>query len=546
MLTGALGSGKTTVLNKLLSNAKLRGSMVLINEFGDIGLDHEIVREVTEDVLLLSSGCLCCSLKGDLRDELTGIVDDLNSGKLPPVSGPIIIETTGLADPIPIIKLINSDEVLQNNMGITNVITVVDAINVQSQVKEFTEVANQVAFADIVAISKTDLASIVDQSINNKIIDQMNPLAKRLELNKEDNIEELITSITSAKKRSKVIPTLKRRTHSNHEEEISSFVLEIGGTVKRDDFFLWIQLLVQSQGERLLRMKGIISFEDGTYYVHSTGYLFYPREPVGEIYRGNPGKLIFISRGLTKESIEKGFRAICENQILASESAMIPEKELIPVRFNYLDIKPEMTKKLNRIFSQKQIDYLSPYVFWGVHNPWSLSANYFDSWAILEICEDEDILVGVRKILGNNINLIGSEIVTEKTPWLVYQGDRVVAQEASYIPVEVERSVACRIPLFEFSGSLSDSKIILHNLSQTWSCNRNLRKWAHLVLYFSDSNIHFNRSKLHPANIKGVIQRPLANIAAMPIWLVSGKDGANNNYVTGYDRPKAEWLSSSA
>ena len=546
MLTGALGSGKTTVLNKLLSNAKLRGSMVLINEFGDIGLDHEIVREVTEDVLLLSSGCLCCSLKGDLRDELTGIVDDLNSGKLPPVSGPIIIETTGLADPIPILKLINSDEVLQNNMCITNVITVVDAINVQSQVKEFTEVANQVAFADIVAISKTDLASIVDQSISNKIIDQMNPLAKRLELNKEDNIEELITSITSAKKRSKVIPTLKRRTHSNHEEEISSFVLEIGGTVKLDDFFLWIQLLVQSQGERLLRMKGIISFEDGTYYVHSTGYLFYPREPVGEIYKGNPGKLIFISRGLTKESIEKGFRAICENQILASESAMIPEKELIPVRFNYLDIKPEMTKKLNRIFSQKQIDYLSPYVFWGVHNPWSLSANYFDSWAILEICEDEDILVGVRKILGNNINLIGCEIVTEKTPWLVYQGDRVVAQEASYIPVEVERSVACRIPLFEFSGSLSDSKIILHNLSQTWSCNRNLRKWAHLVLYFSDSNIHFNRSKLHPANIKGVIQRPLANIAAMPIWLVSGKDGANNNYVTGYDRPKAEWLSSSA
>ena len=520
--------------------------MVLINEFGDIGLDHEIVREVTEDVLLLSSGCLCCSLKGDLRDELTGIVDDLNSGKLPPVSGPIIIETTGLADPIPILKLINSDEVLQNNMCITNVITVVDAINVQSQVKEFTEVANQVAFADIVAISKTDLASIVDQSISNKIMNQMNPLAKRLELNKEDNIEELITSITSAKKRSKVIPTLKRRTHSNHEEEISSFVLEIGGTVKLDDFFLWIQLLVQSQGERLLRMKGIISFEDGTYYVHSTGYLFYPREPVGEIYKGNPGKLIFISRGLTKESIEKGFRAICENQILASESAMIPEKELIPVRFNYLDIKPEMTKKLNRIFSQKQIDYLSPYVFWGVHNPWSLSANYFDSWAILEICEDEDILVGVRKILGNNINLIGSEIVTEKTPWLVYQGDRVVAQEASYIPVEVERSVACRIPLFEFSGSLSDSKIILHNLSQTWSCNRNLRKWAHLVLYFSDSNIHFNRSKLHPANIKGVIQRPLANIAAMPIWLVSGKDGANNNYVTGYDRPKAEWLSSSA
>ncbi|MDG2475306.1 MAG: GTP-binding protein [Paracoccaceae bacterium] len=546
LLTGALGSGKTTLLNKLLSSTKLRGSMVLINEFGDIGLDHEIVREVTEDVLLLSSGCLCCSLKGDLRDELTGIVEDLNSGKLPPVSGPIIIETTGLADPIPILKLINSDEVLQHHMGITNLITVVDAINIQTQVEEFPEVANQVAFADILAISKTDLASIVDQSSSNTIIDQMNPLAKRLELKNEDSIGDLISSITSLKKRSNTIPTPKRKINLNHGEEISSFVFEIERTVKADDFFLWIQLLVQSQGERLLRMKGIISFEDGTYYVHSTGYLFYPREPVGEIYKRNPGKLIFISRGLTKESIEKGFRAICEHQTLTTETVIRPEKELMPARFKYLDIKPALRKKLNRIFSEKQIDYLSPYLFWGVHNPWSLSSNYFDSWAILEICEDEDILLEVRKVLGNNVNLIGSEIVTEKTPWLDHQGDISIAQEASYIPVEAERSVACRIPLFEFSAFSSDSKIILHNLSQTWSCNKNLRKWAHLVLYFSDSNMLFNRSKLHPANINGVIQRPLANIAAMPIWLVSGQDGSKNNYVTGYDRPKAEWLSNSS
>ena len=218
LLTGALGSGKTTLLNNLLSNSKLQGSMVLINEFGDIGLDHEIVREVAEDVVLLSSGCLCCSLKGDLRDELTVIVEDLGSGKLPPVSGPIIIETTGLADPIPILKLINSDEVLQHHMVIKNVITVVDAISIQAQVKEFPEVENQVAFADILAVSKTDLASIADQSISNTIMDKLNPLARRFEVRTEDAIADLINSITSLNKTAKSIPTPKRKNNLNHEE----------------------------------------------------------------------------------------------------------------------------------------------------------------------------------------------------------------------------------------------------------------------------------------------------------------------------------------
>ncbi|MDG2354830.1 MAG: GTP-binding protein [Paracoccaceae bacterium] len=546
LLTGALGSGKTTLLNNLLSNTKLQGSMVLVNEFGDIGLDHEIVREVAEDVVLLSSGCLCCSLKGDLRDELTVIVEDLGSGKLPPVSGPIIIETTGLADPIPILKLINSDEVLQHHMVIKNVITVVDAISIQAQVKEFPEVENQVAFADILVVSKTDLASIADQSISNTIMDKLNPLARRFEVRTEDAIADLINSITSLNKTANSIPTPKRKNNLNHEEEISSFVFEIERTIKLDDFFLWIQLLVQSQGERLLRMKGIIPFKDGTYYVHSTGYLFYPREPVRSFSKRKRGKLIFISRGLNKESIETSFRSICENQTVTTESVIKSDEKLMPAMFKHIDIEPTIIKKLNIIFPKNKINHMCPYLFWGVHNPWSLSSNYFDSWAVLEICEDENILAEVRKILGTNINLIGSEIITEKTPWLSHEGDIVVAKEASYIPVDAKRSLACRIPLTDCPGSLFNSKIILHKLSQTWFCKKNSGKWAHLVLYFSDSNMLFNRSNSHPSNIYSSSQRPLANIAAMPIWLVSGEDGANSNYVTGYDRPKAEWFTNSA
>ncbi len=542
LLTGALGSGKTTLLNNLLRNSKLQGSLVLINEFGDIGLDHEIVREVKEDVVLLSSGCLCCSLKGDLRDELIVIVEDLNSGKLPPVSGPIIIETTGLADPIPILKLINSDDILQQHLRIKNVITVVDAINIQNQIKEIPEVENQVALADILVISKTDLASISDQSISNTIIDQLNPLAKRFEVNKEASILDIITSITTINIRKNILPTLKKKNTLNHEEEISSFVFKIKKPIKLDDFFLWIQLLVQSQGERLLRMKGIIPFEDGTYYVHSTGYLFYPPEPALGFSNQKHGKLIFITRGLTQEHIEKSFRSICEKKVLDCELMIQDDVELLCSNFKYIDLNFELVKKINKIFSPEKIENVCPYLFWGIHNPWSLSSNYFDSWAILEICEDKSILLEVSKILGSNINLIGSEIITEKTPWLSLNGDSLVAQEASFFPVDAERSLACRIPLFDGSDSLSDSKIILHKLSQTWFCKTNLKKWAHLVLYFSNSNVLFNRSNSHPINISRNIRRPLANIAAMPIWLVCGKDGSKNNYVTGYDRPKAEWF----
>lgn len=545
LITGALGSGKTTLLNNLLRSSQLCGSMVLINEFGDIGLDHEIVREVAEDVVLLSSGCLCCSLKGDLRDELTRIVEDISSGKLL-VSGPIIIETTGLADPIPILQLINSDEVLQHHMAIKNVTTVVDAINIQNQVKEFTEVENQVVFADILAISKTDMASIADQSISLTIIDQLNPLAKRFEVREEHGMAKLIDALTSPYKRKIKLPNIKKEHNLINEEQISSFVFEIEKTVQTDNFLLWVQLLVQSQGERLLRMKGIVPFNDGKYYVHCTGPLFYPREPLRGIYNRDRGKLIFISRGLNEVSVAESFQHICGDQILEFESTQGFIKESISSGFTYIDIHPKITKKIKKIFSQKQIESICPYLLWGVHNPWSLASNHFDSWSILELCEDSKILEEIRKILGKNINLIGSEIITEQTPWLLHEEGIVVAQEACYMPVEPDRALACRIPLYPYQGHTANSKIVLHNLTQNWFCKKKEKKWAYLVLYFSDSQALFNRSNLHPANIKSAISRPLANTAAMPIWLVSGEGGAKNNYVTGYSRPQAEWLTTSA
>ena len=157
LLTGFLGSGKTSLLKRLLAQPDLRGTAVLINEFGEVGLDHLLVEEVDEEVVLLKSGCVCCSIRGDLRDGLGRLHDRMESGLVPPFER-VVIETTGLADPVPIIAGFTADPALRWHFRLGNVVTVVDAVNGAANLDRFTEAAKQVALADRLVLSKLDLA----------------------------------------------------------------------------------------------------------------------------------------------------------------------------------------------------------------------------------------------------------------------------------------------------------------------------------------------------------------------------------------------------
>ncbi len=543
LLTGALGSGKTTLLNALLGAPHFSGAMVLINEFGDIGLDHEIVREVTENVLLLSSGCLCCSLKGDLKDELTRVVEDLRAGHLT-ITGPIIIETTGLADPVPILQLINSDEILSHHLRIKHVVTVIDAANVHGQIDEFAEIENQIALADVLVISKTDIASASHQSATNALIGRLNPFARRVETGAGAGIESLATALTGPSG-GYIQPTVADSRRGAHDQHCaSSFVFDISGMVPRERFYLWVQLLVQSQGERLLRMKGVVPFEDGAHYVHSSGPLFHPPEPVPERQQSGQGKLICITRNLDEPAVRKSFRDVCLQEKRHSGRPFAGQAVYMPPEAHRKPVPADVSALMDRTFPRRRVEICSPYLLWGVHNPWSVAAQFFDAWSVLEMCENDAILTNVRCLVGDDINLIDTEIVVPATPWLSPSGDNMVADPAGCFPVDPDRGLVCRLPLGRQCRDGRVPEMILHRLTEPWSIAAD-NPWAELVLYYADSRAHFDRDDMHAANIRRDRRRPLANVAVMPIWRVSGGNGADNNYATGFNRPRAEWLANS-
>jgi G3E family GTPase len=163
IITGFLGSGKTTLLNQLLHDPGLANSLVIINEFGEIGIDHLLVATPSENMRLLANGCLCCAVRGDLVETLADAYLQRNEGRIPPFDR-VLVETTGLADPVPIIQTVVTDEELAGAYRLDTVITLVDSVHAQSQLDEHPEAVKQIAVGDLLLLTKTDLASATDRT----------------------------------------------------------------------------------------------------------------------------------------------------------------------------------------------------------------------------------------------------------------------------------------------------------------------------------------------------------------------------------------------
>jgi G3E family GTPase len=157
LLTGFLGSGKTTLLRRLLASPELAGTAVLINEFGEVGLDHQLVERIDETVVLLRSGCLCCTIRGELARAMRDLHSRRERGDVPPFAR-LMVESSGLADPLPILTTLKADPVLRHHFRAGEVITTVDTVNGLSQIERHREPGRQIAVADRLVLTKTDLA----------------------------------------------------------------------------------------------------------------------------------------------------------------------------------------------------------------------------------------------------------------------------------------------------------------------------------------------------------------------------------------------------
>jgi G3E family GTPase len=284
LVTGFLGSGKTTLINAGLKSPALSKTVVVVNEFGEVGLDHQLYASSNDAVIVLENGCLCCTVKSDLIGTLNSLFHDRNAGRLPDFDN-VVIETTGLAEPGPVIQAFLSEPTLDGIYRVATVITVVDAVNWEATAERHDEAVRQVALADTLLVSKLDLApegSFETLSANLKAI---NPAA-RLEpvdyaadavarmlrqpgFDAADAKGDPTTWLSVSNYQSHVMPATgkdgmhEQHMHSHLEAKgIESFVLTRSTPLMRDELQLLLDGIVQNLGASLLRVKGLINIRE--------------------------------------------------------------------------------------------------------------------------------------------------------------------------------------------------------------------------------------------------------------------------------------------
>jgi len=311
-ITGFLGSGKTTILKKILQSESFGDSAVLINEFGEIGIDGLIVNEVNKDVVVLDSGCVCCTIRGELSEAVNDLLEKRRLGQIPFFSR-IILETTGLADPAPISATIAHDNVLKHNIVLGKTLTVIDAVNWESSFKEHPVWLEQLASCDQVWISKRDIAE--QNSVVNLInrIKNVNPYVDVV-----SSFESIFSGIyvdrsigmqfyaPIAESKVSLIDS-DAVDHSHNLQGVVSFKLEIS----EDDFDwftfgIWLSLLLKKHGDKILRVKGILytSPDEFPVLIHGVQHVVHPPVHAPHLREENAvSRLVFITKGMDRDAV---------------------------------------------------------------------------------------------------------------------------------------------------------------------------------------------------------------------------------------------------
>jgi len=329
VLTGFLGAGKTTLLNRLLKDPALAETAVIINEFGEVSLDHLLVEYVGDNMVLLQSGCLCCTMRGDLVDALETLLRDLDNRRCK--FRRVLLETTGLADPAPLLHTAMAHPYLVLRYRLDGVVTVVDAVNGEATLDEHAEAVKQAAVADRIVLSKTDLADAEQRARIVARLHALNPAASILDAAQGEATAERILNC-GLYDPDKKIPDVKKwlateayaETHAHqhehhhhdvnrHDEHIGSFVLTSDIAIPAGTLEMFLELLRATHGAKLLRIKGIVKLAempDTPVVVHGVQHVFHPTARLphwpDDDHRT---RLVFITRDLPERTVRELFEA---------------------------------------------------------------------------------------------------------------------------------------------------------------------------------------------------------------------------------------------
>jgi G3E family GTPase len=306
VLTGYLGAGKTTLLNRILSEPHGKKYAVIVNEFGEIGIDNDLIVDADEEVFEMNNGCICCSVRGDLIRIIEGLLK--RKGKL----DGIIVETTGLADPAPVAQTFFVDEDVRRRTSLDAIVTVVDAKNILARLSDSHEAEEQIAFADIILLNKCDLVSEAELAQVEQRIRAINAFAElhRTTRAAADPAALLDRGAFDLDRILALEPAFLDEEDHEHDASVTSVSLTSDAPLDPHRFLPWLNKLVAERGQDLLRLKGILAFPDEPkkFVVQGVHMLL-----EGDVQRdwandeARVSRLVFIGRNLDRDELARGF-----------------------------------------------------------------------------------------------------------------------------------------------------------------------------------------------------------------------------------------------
>ena len=304
IITGFLGSGKTTLLNHLVRQPGMGDTVVIVNEFGEIGIDHLLIEQAFEDTVLLENGCICCSIRGDLVDTLSNLQRKVGQGALP-AFGRVVVETTGLADPAPILQTLMSDERLREAYALDRIVTTVDAVNAAGQLDTFAEAVKQVAVSDLLLITKLDLAGQPISALRRRLREiNVTAPVEAIEYGRADPLVLFSTSMDPRKFEAELNMT---HDHQHVDSDINSFAIVIDEPLPWDAVKRCLETVASLRGGDLLRVKGVLNIVGcaGPVVVHGVQHVFHTPVELREWPdKVRSSRIVFITRGLERFALE--------------------------------------------------------------------------------------------------------------------------------------------------------------------------------------------------------------------------------------------------
>jgi G3E family GTPase len=310
LVTGFLGSGKTTLISRLLGHQDMGETAVIVNELGEVGIDHHLLRRVDERTVLLRSGCVCCTLRGDLADELRDLLGRRERGEIPQFRR-VVVETTGLADPAPIVYTLLSEPVVRHHYVLESVLATVDAVHGLRH----DESLKQAAIADTLVVTKGDVAETAPVVGR---LEQLNPTAEVIEASFGD-VEPARLFERPSRDPREVAPS-----GHVHEDGIRAVCLFLDDEVNWTAFGVWLTMLLQARGEDVLRVKGLLNVgAEGPLFVNGVQHAVHPPEHLDAWPDADRrSRMVFIGRGFDGEALERSLAAF--NRLLKSHGSEEP------------------------------------------------------------------------------------------------------------------------------------------------------------------------------------------------------------------------------